>query len=95
MSDIKQSIKPLYEEWKQDHQDETDMWLGLTFEGKVLDVNIYFYDTDEEGNFIDEFPNITVYECEFIEDYGWRTLTTDPPIISFNANEYEEEGSDD
>ena len=95
MIDIKQAIKPLYEEWKQDHQDETDMWLGLTFEGRVLDVNIYFYDTDDESNFIDEFPNIAVYECRFDKDTGWETLTTDPPIISFNAKEYEQEISNE
>ena len=54
-------------------------------------VNIYFYDTDDEGNFIDEFPNIAVYECRFDKDTGWETLTTDPPIISFNAEEFEQE----
>lgn len=101
---LKQATKPLYEEWKQHHQDETDMWLGLTFEDEnnsqreikfsVLDVNIYFYDTDDEGNFIDEFPNIAVYECRFDKDTGWETLTTNPPIISFNAEEFEE-GSDE
>tara|TARA_R100000315_G_C5153188_1_gene87883 strand:- start:285 stop:551 length:267 start_codon:yes stop_codon:yes gene_type:complete len=84
MIDIKQAIKPIYEQWKQTK--EEDWWEGLDFEGEPLDINIYFWGEEK-------FPQIDVYECRLIKGAkgGWETLTSEPLRISFNAEEFEQE----
>ena len=74
---IMQALKPVYKKWQK--SDEEDWWHGLTFEGRLLDVNIHLLNADNL------LPHIDVYECEKDSNGTWNTKTENA-VLAFNPN---------